>query len=65
MAEELKKICAWCHPKVKGKNITHGICRDCKEKMENSEWSWNPNENKFEKKSVEEMAKLAGKSLAY
>lgn len=51
----MKKICAWCFPKRKEKDISHGICKSCMEKMESPLWRWNPIENKFELKNAEKI----------
>jgi hypothetical protein len=45
----MERICAWCNPEKKEKGISHGICKECREKMESPLWRWNPIKNKFEK----------------
>jgi hypothetical protein len=46
---KMERICAWCNPEKKEKGISHGICKECREKMESPLWRWNPIKNKFEK----------------
>jgi hypothetical protein len=38
----MERICAWCNPEKKEKGISHGICKDCRAKMESPLWRWNP-----------------------
>lgn len=30
---KLKKVCAWCHPGLRGPNLSHGICARHKAEM--------------------------------
>lgn len=60
-----KTLCAWCFPQKKEKNISHGICKSCLEKMDSPLWRWNPQRNKFERTALGIMIKKGMQPVTY